>query len=95
MLGRAFNWLSRRARDGLSTQLSLLAEDFSGEEMNHLAQVAAQPESVANSAQAIEDYISVIRSERLLRSGQAQGDDLLLAVQKRYQQKKAYMEEKR
>ena len=95
LLGRAFNWLSRRARDGLSTQLSLLAEDFSGEEMNHLAQVAAQPESVANSAQAIEDYISVIRSERLLRSGQAQGDDLLLAVQKRYQQKKAYMEEKR
>ena len=95
LLGRAFDWLSRRARDGLSTQLSLLAEDFSGEEMNHLAQVAAQPESVANSAQAIEDYISVIRSERLLRSGQAQGDDLLLAVQKRYQQKKAYMEEKR
>ena len=59
-----------------------------------MAQVAAQPESPANSSQAIQDYISIIRSEKLLRDGE-QGDDLLLAVQKKYQQKKAYMEEKK
>ena len=56
--------------------------------------MAAQPESVANSGQAIADYISLIRGEKLLREGGEQGDDLLLAVQKKYQQKKAYMEEK-
>lgn len=94
LLGRAFDRLVRRAEEGLSTQLAALAEDFSGEEMNHLAQVAAQPESVSNSQKAIADYISLIRSERLLRGGGEQGDDLLLAVQKRHQQKKAYMEEK-
>ena len=94
LLGRAFDGLSRRARDGLSVQLAALAEDFSGGEMDHLAQVAAQPESVANSGQAIADYISLIRGEKLLREGGEQGDDLLLAVQKKYQQKKAYMEEK-
>jgi DNA primase len=59
--------------------------------MDHLAQVAAQPESVANSGQAIQDYISLIRGEKLLREGE--DDSLLLAVQKKYQQKKAYMEE--
>lgn len=94
LLGRAFDVLRRRAEEGLSTQLAALAGDFSGEEMDHLAQVAAQPQATASSGQAITDYISVIRGERLLRGGGEQGDDLLLAAQKRYQQKKAYMEEK-
>ena len=94
LLGRAFDVLRRRAEEGLSTRLAALAEDFTGEEMDHLAQVAAQPQATASSGQAITDYISVIRGERLLRGGGEQGDDLLLAAQKRYQQKKAYMEEK-
>lgn len=94
LLGRAFDVLRRRAEEGLSTQLAALAGNFSGEEMDHLAQVAAQPQATASSGQAITDYISVIRGERLLRGGGEQGDDLLLAAQKRYQQKKAYMEEK-
>ena len=95
LLGRAFDRLMQRAGEGLSTRLAALAEDLSGGEMDHLAQVAAQPESVANSGQAIADYISLIRGEKLLREGGEQGDDLLLAVQKKYQQKKAYMEEKK
>ena len=94
LLGRAFDALIRRAGEGLSTQLAALAENFDREEMDHLAQVAARPESVANSERAIADYISLIRGEKLLREGGEQGDDLLLAVQKKYQQKKAYMEEK-
>ena len=61
--------------------------------MSHLAQVAAQPESAANARQALADYISVIRREALLR-GREGGDDLLLAAQRQYQEKKAYMEEK-
>ena len=58
-----------------------------------LAQVASQPESVANGPRALTDYISIIRGEGLRRS-QEQGDDLLLAMQKKYQKSKAYMEEK-
>ena len=93
LLGRAFDRLRGLAEEGLSTQLAVLAEGFSGEEMDHLAQVAAQPESVAHSSRAIEDYISLIRGERLLRGGGADEADLLLAAQRRFQQKKAYMEE--
>ena len=94
LLGRAFGLLRRRAREGLSTQLASLAGELSGEEMDHLAQVADQPESAANSAQAIRDYLSVIRGEALLRGGGEDKEALLLAAQKKYQQKKAYLEEK-
>ena len=46
-------------------------------------------------AQAIRDYIDLIRREQLLREGDGQGDSLLLAMQQRHRQKKAYMEEKK
>ena len=93
LLGRAFDQLSARARAGLSTQLDALAETFSGEELDHLTQVALQPESVANSGRSIPDYISLIRSEKLMRGGGEGRSELLLAAQRRFQQKKAYMEE--
>ena len=92
LLGRVFDLLAQRSREGLSTQLAVLAGEFTGEEMDHLAQVAAQPESTANSGQSIRDYISVIHSEALRRE-KGMGDDLLLAAQKRYQRKKGYREE--
>ena len=93
LLGRVFDLLRRRAEEGLSTQLAALAEDLTGEEMDHLAQVAAQPESAANAERSIPDYISVIRDEALRRKA-AGDEELLLAAQKRYQEKKAYMEER-
>ena len=93
LLGKVFDLLRRRAEEGLSTHLAALAEDLTGEEMDHLAQVAAQPESTAHSDQSIRDYISVIRGEGLLRGGSPE-DDLLRAAQKKYLEKKAYMEEK-
>lgn len=94
LLGRAFDLLCSRGKEGLSTSLAALAEQFTPEEMNHLAQVAEKPENTANSAQAIGDYIGIIRGQALLRRGGEQGDDLLLAAQRQYQQKKAYLEEK-
>ena len=93
LLGRAFDLLRRRGEEGLSLHLGALAQELTGEEMDHLAQVASQPESAANGKQALRDYISVIRGEALLRKS-GREDELLLAAQKRYQEKKAYMEEK-
>ena len=93
LLGKVFDLLHSRAEEGLSTHLAALAEHLTGEEMDHMAQVAAQPESVAHSGQSIQDYISVIRGEGLLRGG-AGSEDPLLAAQKKYLEKKAYMEEK-
>jgi len=94
LLGKAFDLLRQRAQDGLSTHLASLAEHMTGEEMDHLAQIAAQPESVAHSDRSIRDYISVIRRERILRTGAAGEEDPLLAAQKKHLEKKAYMEER-
>ena len=93
LLGKAYALLRRRAEEGLSTQLSLLAGELTGEEMDHLTQVASSPESMANSRQSLADYIAVIRAEAIKRSG-ASGNDLLLAAQRSNLEKKAYMEEK-
>jgi len=93
LLGKVFDSLRRRAEEGLNPQLSVLANELTGEEMDHMAQVAGQPESVAHAERSIKDYISLVRGEAL-RRGEGQGDDLLLAAQRKYQEKKAYMEEK-
>ena len=93
LLGRAFDLLYGRGEEGLSTNLAALAEEFTPEEMSHLAQVAAKPEDISRAEQSVQDYISVIRREGVLRRGTGE-DDLLLAIQKRLQEKKAYMEEK-
>ena len=93
LLGKAYALLLRRAEEGLSTQLSLLAGELTGEEMDHLTQVASSPESMANRRQSLADYIAVIRAEAIKRSG-ASENDLLLAAQRSNLEKKAYMEEK-
>ena len=93
LLGKAYALLLRRAEEGLSTQLALLAGELTSEEMDHLTQVASAPESMANSRQSLADYIAVIRAEAIKRSG-ASENDLLLAAQRSNLEKKAYMEEK-
>ena len=92
LLGKAYALLLRRAEEGLSTQLSLLAGELTGEEMDHLTQVASSPESMANSRQSLADYIAVIRAEAIKRSG-ASENDLLLAEKRSNLEKNAYMEE--
>ena len=73
--------------------LASLAGELTGEEMDHLALVAGQPESLTNSRDSLRDYIAVIRGE-LARRSSADADTLLRETQKKYLEKKAYMEEK-
>lgn len=93
LMGKVFECLKRRSREGLSTQLSALAGQLEPEEMDHLAYVASQPESLANSHRSLCDYIAVIQREALRRQ-EIDQDDLLRSAQQRYKEKKAYMEEK-
>ena len=88
-----FDLLRQRSAQGLSLQLPLLAASLTEEEMSHLAQVVSQPQSLANSEQALRDYIAVIRKESL-RQREHTDDELLLAMQKKNLEKKAYMEDK-
>ena len=92
LLGKVYDQILMRLEQGSTPQLPSMAEALTGEEMDHMARVIDQPESVANSRRSVADYIAIIRGEAMHRSDLA-GDDLLLAAQKKYQQKKAYMEE--
>ena len=93
LLGKVYECLKRRFEQGLSTRLSALAAELEPEEMDHLAHVASQPESAANSRQSMHDYITLIQSE-FLRRQEGDQDEWLRKAQQRYKEKKAYMEEK-
>ena len=93
LLGKVFDLIRLRAEEGSTPHLAALTGELTGEEMDHMARVVSQPESLAQSARSVADYISIIRGEAMHRSD-LDGDALLLAAQKKYQQKKAYnMEE--
>ena len=88
-LAKIYGLLLRRHREGRSTQLAALAGELSPEEMNHLVRVMDQPESLAHSQQALRDYIEIIETEALKRSGTDQVDPLLAAREK-FREKKGY-----
>lgn len=92
LLGKAYDMLCTRQKEGFSAGLDGLTPHFTGDEMDHLAQIAAEVQDMTNVANAMSDYIDIIQEEggRRIQSG----DDQLLAIQQRYRQKKAYMEEK-
>jgi len=92
LLGKVYDLIRARLEEGCTPQLAAMAQDLTGEEMDHMTRVIDQPEAMAHSRRSMADYISIIRGEAMRRSDLA-GDELLLAAQRKYQQKKAYMEE--
>ena len=91
LLGKIFDLLYHRHFEGFAPGLSGLTQHLTGEEMDHLTQVAQEPQDIANGPQAMGDYIDIIRDEGEKRADN--GDDQLLAMQRRLLTKKAYMEE--
>lgn len=89
LLGKVYRLLRERWRQGLQVHLPGLAGELSGDEMSHLASIADQPESSAHGGQALSDYIEIIETEGLKRSGQGT-EALLRAAQKRYKENKSY-----
>ena len=91
LLGKIFDLLYHRHFEGFAPGLSGLTQHLTGEEMDHLTQVAQEPQDISNGPQAMGDYIDIIRDEGEKRADN--GDDQLLAMQRRLLTKKAYMEE--
>ena len=77
-------WRRRHDRSGLAA----LAAELTGEEMSHLTALLQKPESNANAAQALADYIRVIREEQAKRD--SSGVDPLLLAQETFKDKKRY-----
>ncbi len=84
MLGRAFDQLRQRFREGLEVNLGVLS-DFSGEEMSHLAGIAQRQEGPVNET-ALADCIRTIRGEH--QAKQVASDDDLLAFRDKLKDRK-------
>ncbi len=89
VLGKVFALLLRRWQEGRGTQLAALAGELTAEEMSHLAGIMDQPESLAHGQQALRDYIEIIETEALKRTGTDQKDPLLASWEK-LREKKGY-----
>ncbi len=86
LLGRVFFELWHLREEGRPITLSSLAGVLSQEEMSHITAVCQQPESLANSKQALHDYISLVQDEFDKRTGR--NLDPLLAATQKYQKNK-------
>ena len=93
LLGRAFDLLRPSGAGGPVHPAGRPGGELTGEEMDHLAQVAAQPEYTANGRQSIAG-LHIGHPERGARGREAGTGTTCCWPHKRdYQEKKAYMEE--
>jgi len=84
LLGKVFDQLSRRHREGLEVNLSGLT-DLTGEEMSHIAGILHRQNGPVNE-QALQDCIRTIQDE--YQSTKVATDDDLLARRERMKQRK-------
>lgn len=89
VLAKVYASLLRRRREGASTQLAALAGELTEEEMNYLTGVMDRPADLSRGRQAMEDYIEIIETEALKRTGGAETDSLLAAREK-FREKKRW-----
>lgn len=88
ILGKIYSIIREKLTEGKSLQISLFSELLMPEEMSLLVSIDAKPENLSVSREALNDYISVIRTEKL------KGSSDLLALAEKYKKIKG-MEDKK
>ena len=86
MLGKTYQLLRERYLQGLSVQIPPLAGQLTEEEMSHMIQVLSEPQSAGHAAEALRDYIGIIREEAHLRTA-PKNDEALLELQRKLKEK--------
>ena len=86
LLGKIFTALWQQR--GSAHPMAAMAEVLSREEMNHLAALVQKPESTANAAQTLQDYIRIILQEQQRKN--LSDADLLALAREKYKDKKNY-----
>jgi DNA primase len=85
-LGKIYESLCRRIRDGQSVDADALAGELTGDEMSLLISLLQKPEALSRSEQSFADYIAKIRERKDDREVKTN----LLAIQKKMQKTKGY-----
>ncbi len=87
-LGKAFDILKDRWREGRPVSLAVLAGEMSAREIDRLADVLQTPETIEHRRAAMGDYMRIVETERAKRDGD--GLDPLMAARQKYKEKKGY-----
>ncbi len=89
LLAKVYQTLLSALQEGRQPHLSLLAEELTGEEMNHITAVLQRPESRTERDKALRDYITTVNIEADRRC-QSSAADLLAAAIEKNKEKKQY-----
>lgn len=86
-LGKIYEVLRRRIREGRALQLGMLEGELDRDEIELLADILRQPEALENGKHAMADYRAILDTEQMKRGA---GDEAaLLAAREKYRQKKS------
>ncbi len=80
LLGKIFGLLWQHRSSAYP--MAALSASLSGEEMSHLTALIQKPESTANAEKSLQDYLRIIREEKMKRAGSG-ADPLVLAMEKK------------
>lgn len=86
-LGKAFDSLHTRWREGRAVSLAVLAGDLTAQETDRLAEILQQPEALERGRKSMADYLSIIETETAKHTGKS-GLDPLMAAREKYREKK-------
>ncbi len=81
-LGRLYGLVSRRIENKQTVSVAALSGELTEEEMSQLVRIAQKPEELSGAKRSLQDYIAVIRTEKL------KGTTDLLALANRYKETK-------
>ena len=88
-LGRIYEVICRRLRQGDSVSASALGAALSSEDMSLLVSLLQKPENLSRSRDSLNDYIARINEQHRLKAQQAGGTDLR-SLQQKYKETKGY-----
>ena len=80
LLGKIFGLLWQHRSSAYP--MAALSASLSGEEMSHLTALIQKPESTANAEKSLQDYLRIIREEKMKRADSG-ADPLVLAMEKK------------
>ena len=86
-LGKIYEVLRRRIREGRALQLGMLEGELDRDEIELLADILRQPEALENGKRAMADYRAILDTEQMKRG--ADDEAALLVAREKYRQKKS------
>ena len=86
-LGKIYEVLRRRIREGRALQLGMLEGELDRDEIELFADILRQPEALENGKRAMADYRAILDTEQMKRG--ADDEAALLAAREKYRQKKS------